>query len=85
MHGFLKAVKLALRIEAFKFLVSSHSDFLGFPDGGVGIFAADSQVTAGAGIPPEDQGVRVVRIQADMKIDRDAIGQVVVVQADGSL
>ena len=42
---------------------------MGRPNGGVRVLAPDSQVPAGAGVPPEYQGLDMVLPEVNMKIE----------------
>ncbi|OPZ99498.1 MAG: hypothetical protein BWY71_00969 [Planctomycetes bacterium ADurb.Bin412] len=80
MDRFIQAVKFTLGKERFQPQIGLHRVLVSLPGFGVFMLAAESQVPAGTGIPPESQGLIVVRPQIDMQIDRNMIGQIDIIQ-----
>ena len=78
----IESVKCSRLEEGFEAPVCRHSFLLGLLHSRVRVRSSNPKMAAGRGIPPEHQTLGVVFSQVDMKVERQGIGQVVIVQGD---
>ena len=78
------AVEIAAFVEAVAGAIPLHRLLLGRDDLRIGVLAADAQVPAGRGIPPQHQAMGVVARKVHVRVDRHVAAHVAVVQGQSA-
>ncbi len=84
VNRLLQSIKGSRFEQGFESSVRSHGLPMGLSNCHILVRSSNPKMPAGGGVPPENEGILIIRAQVDVDIKRKAVSKVVVVKSDGS-